>query len=492
MWARSAVLLAVLRLPTVTQGADMALKRSEVVFMYASDEAAYKAYQATFVGWGGADTKEAVDLHHRLGIRCTGSMWCLTPGAQLIHEDPELRAACAKDIEGKPVAVPWLFDHTYEGTPSFFGCTNSPAFRALCEKRVRECMSGGADGLHVDDHLGVASAASWFGGGLCDNCIAAFRAWLAQNASEAELKAAGVKEIEAFDYRDLIRQRATTREQYLKVQREIPLMDRFLEFHLQAAAAHIQHLAEVAAEAAGHPVLLSANAGLPNKAHTTVLPILTHVICEVEQKASEGTKGIAHAIEAYDMAERMGKPLAATAGGWDWAFVKEHGCEDLVRFWIALAYAHGQRFMVPHPKKQWCFNKTLGTHWYEAPIESYAPLYRFVRSNAQWLDDMDRAEVEGVQSPPEVLVKARRRGEGFPAVLHVLNLDYDQASMTMKPKKDVELVLPSCLAPEACLSAKVLSYDADPQEVPLLHGENEVRILLPSLRLWSLVILQAG
>ena len=48
------------------------LKHSEIVFMYAADSKAYRAYGATFVGWGGANTAAQVKRHHDLGIRCTG------------------------------------------------------------------------------------------------------------------------------------------------------------------------------------------------------------------------------------------------------------------------------------------------------------------------------------------------------------------------------------------------------------------------------------
>ena len=54
------------------------LRHSEVVFMYAADDDAYRAYNATFVAWGGANTPEQVKRHHDIGVRCTGSMWCLT------------------------------------------------------------------------------------------------------------------------------------------------------------------------------------------------------------------------------------------------------------------------------------------------------------------------------------------------------------------------------------------------------------------------------
>lgn len=109
------------------------LKHSDVVFMYAADEASYKAYGATFVAWGGANTAAQVKRHRDLGIRCTGSMWCLTAGAENLAKDPALHDAVAKDIEGKPIEVPWLFDHVYQGQKTWFGCTNHPAFRAQAE-----------------------------------------------------------------------------------------------------------------------------------------------------------------------------------------------------------------------------------------------------------------------------------------------------------------------------------------------------------------------
>lgn len=466
---------------------EPALKRSDVVFMYASSEEAYKAYGATFVAWGGADTEERVRWHHDLGLRCTASMWCLTAGAKLIHERPEIRAACAVDIEGNPVEVPWLFDHTHEGTKSYFGCTNHPEFRKLCRERVETCMKGGADGLHVDDHLGVAQAAWNFGGGLCDHCITAFRGYLERKVSPEELRAADVEDVATFDYRDIIRKHATTREEYRKVQQQIPLMDRFLEFHAETAADHVKLLGEIAKEAAGRPVLLSANAGLPQKMHTYVVKNLTHVVCEVRHNATEGTQAINHALEAYGKADALGRPMASTASGWDWAFVKANDRETLVRFWIALAYAHGQRFMVPHPKRQWCFTDKLGTHWYEAPIQAYAPLYRFVRANADRLDGFDAASADGIRTADRTRVAARRNAATGALVLHVLNLNYVADEDRMLPARDVSIRMPKSLVPSAAHLANVLSYDTDALQVPIQRTAGECEIVVPELRLWSLV-----
>ncbi len=467
---------------------ELVLRHSEVVFMYAADDDAYRAYNATFVAWGGANTVEQVKRHHRLGVRCTGSMWCLTAGAEKIHKNTALREACAVDIEGKPVEVPWLFDHTYQGTKTYFGCTNHPEFRSLCRQRVRQAMAGKADGLHVDDHLGTAGAAWWQGGGFCDWCMKAFREYLKEHADKEQLDKASVSDIETFDYRELVRKYANTRAEYKKVQHKIPLMNLFLDFQATAAAEHTRQLGLLAAEVAGHPVLLSANAGIPNKAHVYVVKNLTHIVCEVRQNAPAGVDRIDHAIEAYRLATKLGKPLAATASGQDWAFFKQQNCEELVRFWIALAYAHGQRFMVPHPKRQWCFNNKLGTHWYAAPIEAYAPMYRFVRTQSIWFDDFESVELKQLKFPENVLCTTRRKADSGQIVLHVLNRNYDMDNKRFNPLAKVKVSFEKSAIADVLRQATVASYNAPVQKIPVGEQNSAIEITLPKLTLWSLVI----
>ncbi len=468
--------------------AEPVLRHSEVVFMYAADDDAYRAYNATFVAWGGANTAEQVKRHHDIGVRCTGSMWCLTAGAENIHKNAALREACAVDIEGKPVEVPWLFDHTYQGTKTYFGCTNHPEFRSLCRQRVRKAMAGRADGLHVDDHLGTAGAAWWQGGGFCDWCMKAFREYLKEHADKEQLEKASVLDIETFDYRELIRKYAGTRAEYKKVQHEIPLMNLFLDFQATAAAEHTRQLGLLAAEVAGHPVLLSANACIPNRAHEYVIKNLTHVVCEVRQNAPDGVERIDHAIEAYKLATKLGRPLAATASGQDWAFVKHNNCEELVRFWIALAYAHGQRFMVPHPKRQWCFSRELGTHWYAAPIETYAPMYRFIRARSIWFDGFEAVELKQLNAPENVLCMVRSKPDSGQIVLHVLNRNYDKDRKRFNSLAQVKISFEKSAIADVVKQATVVSYDTPEQKIPVGKQNSTIKITLPELNLWSLII----
>lgn len=244
----------------------------------------------------------------------------------------------------------------------------------------------------------------------------------------------------------------------------------------------------MAAKVAGHPVLLSANAGVSYAPHRHVLKYLTHVICEVPQHASGGTKNVSPAVEAYRVATEANRPLAATASGHDWAFVKANKTEDLVRFWIALAYAHGQRFMVPHPKRQWCFSRKLGTHWYAAPIEAFAPVYRFIRENAGCFDSLRAVTLKDFTPPPNTLCTVRRKGKTGRTVIHVINRDYDEKAKAMRRRKNVTLRLPKSLLPGAAKQARLLSYDAAPKAVPIKTEGGNLVIDLPALRLWTLIV----
>jgi hypothetical protein len=115
LWNRGhpAVVALVLCLEASTMNAQEKLPRSlrgdDVVFMYATDAGTYKAYGATFLAWGGAHTRQRVEELRKLGIHPTGTMWCLTAGARLLHENEAIRDATVRDITGERIAVPWLF-----------------------------------------------------------------------------------------------------------------------------------------------------------------------------------------------------------------------------------------------------------------------------------------------------------------------------------------------------------------------------------------------
>jgi hypothetical protein len=150
---------------------------------------------------------------------------------------------------------------------------------------------------------------------------------------------------------------------------------------------------------------LCVNSGITDPHGLVIAPQLTYFCCEIGHNAAS-RKVPLHPIYAYKLADGVDRPVASTASGHDWAYVKEHNVAGLVRAWIALSYAFGHHFMAPH--RQWCYTQETGTHWYDGPTEQYAWLYQFVRHSARLFDDYQAV------APVAVLYDnaARRKGLG--------------------------------------------------------------------------------
>jgi hypothetical protein len=496
------------------------LEPDDVVFMYAAkDLSAYPAYGATFLAWGGAHTSDSVKELLEIGVHPTASMWCLTAKPRLLHENADLRDATVRDVSGGRVAVPWLFDHVHEGTPAWFGCTNHPAFRAHVRAEVARAMAGGAHGLHVDDHRGTATPAIMAGGCFCVHCMAGFRGHLVESSDPELLAEAEVASFEGLDYRELVMKHARTREEYIEVQEELPLHREYVDWQLVRAAENLRDLGRLAEGIVERPITLSVNACLPELEHLVPVPYVTHIVGEVPHSAEDGTRNLLDAVRAYRMAEAVARPIASTAHGWDWDFVRRTNCETLVRVWIALSYACGQRLMTPH--RAWCFNKDTGTDYYHGPTEAYAPLYRFVRERRSLFRDK---RTVGPLSPPsdvparfdtraerQRLREALDRGDPRPIeaaggrvwvfpragaakgsadVVHLLNLDYDAASDSVAPQRGFEIELPDSLFGRPFEGGLLHSYDAESVALSASRMKKGTAFRMPELRLWSVLELK--
>ncbi len=88
-------------------------------------------------------------------------------------------------------------------------------------------------------------------------------------------------------------------------------------------------------------------------------------------------------------------------------------------FWVALAYTHGQRLMVPN--HQWSFNEKLGTHRCDAPVEVFAPMYRFIRAQAKYFDAFEAVQPNYLEFGKNVHCTIRLNRVSRQVVLHVLN-----------------------------------------------------------------------
>ncbi len=415
--ALSAILLAASGL----RAAEPVLKRSDVVFMYQADVATYQQYNATVLAWGGKPTAQSKAAAQQAGVKFLGSVGMVTEFARYYERFPETYdEGLCRDVFGQPVKVPWLTDHQHKGIPFWWCCTHQPQFRQYLRERVVETVEAGADGVHMDDHMGT-SGGLWLGICFCDRCVHGFQTYLASLPPD-ELHALGIEQTTAYDYRAVLRQWLSDSEsdQANTVTRH-PLWNQWSIYQVRSAAAFMQELRELAATTAGRPLPIGANAGLLWPRHLADYQAIDLFSAETDHHAA-GLKFTDLPLVAYRMADAVDRPYAATASGGDWAFIKEHDRPGLVGGWIALSYAAGHCFMVPH--RQWCYTPEKGTHWYQGPAEKFATLYQFVRNNAQLLDGYATYADVAVVMPYASFVKDPGRWFDLCGQLAAANVSY--------------------------------------------------------------------
>lgn len=381
------------------------LRCSDVVFMY-DDPKYYELYGCTVLGWAGWPSAKHIEEAHAKGVRLFAtSVGFVTESSRMIDFSPKFLDAACRNFEGQPFAVPWLWDQKHKGQTAWWWCTNSPLYREYLKMRLAEVAKARPGGLHIDDYRGSSGAVTWLSACFCRHCMAGFREYLGKAVPKEKLAVLGIRDLDGFDYRQFLLDRGVRPEDYGKRRESLPLAAEFLDFQVKADTAFVADYHHRAEELVGHPLSLCVNSGLDDAQSLAIAKHLSYFCCEVDHAASSQALPM-HAVCVYKLADGLGRPVAATASGQDWAYVAEHKLPGLVRMWIALSYAHGQNFMAPH--RQWCYTKEKGTHWYSGPAEQYAWLYQFVRRSAPLLDGYEAV------APVAVVYDnaARRRGRG--------------------------------------------------------------------------------
>ncbi|VGO22676.1 Alpha-agarase [Pontiella sulfatireligans] len=327
---------------------------------------------------------------------------------KFLAADPTLQEAAIRDIEGNRLTVPWMAGHTYRGVPLYWSCANNPRTRQFYREVITENMKAGYDGIVIEEPRGAAHGVG-AGGCFCDHCMELFRVYMGKTYSPVELKKRGIDNIDTFDYREMVKPIANTREAYLKAKKKgkIPLAEDFMEFHLKEAANLVGEMSDLARSLGGEDTVV----GLFGLRLGPEWLLNSHHIDFYASElawgppAEDGYKGVSF---TFEVARALGKPHAWTYISPNQAtFIKNHNSFNLVKAWIAMSYAAGQHFNIPHyawamPEAKvdvWngrpSFKQGCSPHLY-FPTESYLPFFRFVTEHAELFDGYDSIEQIGV------------------------------------------------------------------------------------------------
>ncbi|VGO22680.1 hypothetical protein [Pontiella sulfatireligans] len=345
------------------------------------------------------------------GVRIyIGSLFCVLHSMyhKYLAADPTLQEAACRDIAGERMVVQWMVGQTYRGVPLYHNCSNNPRSREFYREVVVANMEAGYDGLVIEEPRGSAHAVS-LGGCFCDHCMKGFREYLAKKYTAKELQQRGIKHIENFDYREMVRPIADTRDAYLAAlkKKKIPLIKDYKDFQLKAGAKLVGELRELMLEVGGEDKILGlfctrlGPEWLLNTQHVDFFAAEQ----VIGPPLDGGYKGLTF---RYEIARAMGNPFAWThISPVNATFIKNHEAFNLVKAWISLAYASGEHFNIPY--YAWAFPETPVESWdkrgakkesctphFFFPTERYLPFFDFVTANAELFDGYHSMNQVGV------------------------------------------------------------------------------------------------
>jgi len=317
------------------------------------------------------------------------------------------RIGRAEGVHGQPLIAGW------QNWKPPWGCCSNPEFFRLMEQDVIFAVEAGATYMHIDDP-DMAQMLKWGGepndpetrGCFCGHCLDRFRAHLAELPS-TELKALGIADPVAFDYRQYI----------LAGNRNPGLRRHFEHSYEKGVRALLEGLRRSADGKAGRRFPFACNNGSYTKWDSPI-DLFDFAVGELSEHDPPSPVSL------------WKKALAITRMNRAQVFTFRSTDVEANRKILCLAYCLGQHFVAP-----WDVWIKGSERFYGEP-EDYAHLFAFVRDNARWLDGYEYAAAvgEGIRDewygdqPPVVLagnedacafVRAVPGGRGMPVVVHL-------------------------------------------------------------------------
>jgi len=253
------------------------------------------------------------------------------------------------------------------GQPSWFHCVNHPEWRAALKRIAGYIIAAGAQGFVFDGPLSNASAEFRRAGiCFCEHCLTGFE------ATDPALEVKGAE----------LKKRLAAAMAATPTYPEDVLLQRYLIYQAKTAVACMKDVIAHARSLRPEGLQFTANVFDMQAEALAFIPHCDWLLTEMSHYTDLWGKGtIERSLSwRYRLSDAFGKRMVATAPLWEWKYLQDRKCDDLLKLWFAAAYAHGHLFTVPN------YYSWSGIP-YRGDAEAFAPLIRFVKDNARLLDD---------------------------------------------------------------------------------------------------------
>jgi hypothetical protein len=279
-----------------------------------------------------------------------------------------------EDLDGNKNMPTWMV--TFK-PPHYTGCCNHPAFRAIFFADAKAYVDMGVDMIHVDDSAMNASWVSYAGVCFCEHCRSGFRDYLRRTRTPDALRALGVADIAAFDYREHLKAKGIAdAAAYRKEFKSLPLTPDFVAFQIEGARAFYREFrARLDEWSPGRHIAISVNEGIPLPAADTH-GRLVHADLVDFYHGEAYYRTVAANLTGNKTAEALGLQLVSTP--------VLQGVADGART-LALAYALGQFQLVPWDVYMGS-DETGSVPRYNGTREDFGAYYDLIHAQPQLFD----------------------------------------------------------------------------------------------------------
>lgn len=381
------------------------------------------------------------------------------------------------DLDGNRVSAPWM--RGWKG--SYWGCANSPEYRASYVAFANRAIDAGSDGLQMDDPLMNVAAVNW-GGCFCPHCMAGFRRYLQEHATADELAKWDIPDVTQFDYREYLKARhAPVGDAFAKYDGGA-LKRHFAAFQEQSVRAFFQDTRAQIDAHAGRHVVFSSN----NYAGRWQFPyeLFEFGMAELPERDANPKTIYQRLAEA----RRQGKAqlLTLVPKALDGSEVGP------TRRAIAMCYAGGGHLIVP-----WDVYTGSDRPRYYGQPEQYADLYRFVRGQRQLFagyEDAafvlpDASDGRYPTDPPlavsdanvAAIARVQPGKPDAPAVIHLVD-------WRSEPQPFTVTIASRRFSRSGELRAELLQPGQPAQRLDGHGGDSQMEFKIPQLSPWGLLV----
>jgi hypothetical protein len=345
---------------------------------------AVRDFHATRLEWIYELTPDFVKKVRGMGVSVAGTISTGT-GNGLSTLRPDWQSYFQiQTLDGKPTTAPWM--RTWNGG---WLDIHHPEVRQASLTAVKTLIDMGVNDIQRDDAAGNVPAVQW-GAPFSDRSMAAFRAYLKKNVEPAKLTQLGVKNVDAFDYREHLKAQGAPVGDAFNAYQGGELKVLFRACQEQAMIDFFTWLKKEADAYAGRHVPLSMNNS--GRDFDRIHQLADWWIGELAM--SHATPEYLHALSVRVRNEKRAQTLTMPI----------HKSPEETPEWIqairrtmATIYACGMLMEMPWDTY---LPAPSAPRYYGNP-KDYADLSGFIRANAKWFDGYAAAAAVGglVESP---------------------------------------------------------------------------------------------